>query len=120
MATESDVVNVLRYMSAAWPRYELLEQTVAVYVMHLMRTRLAADVLLLAAMYLVDTVDKFPSVAEWREEAFTIERRREWWYCTGNYLVQGEELPEELRLPSGMVERVLGYEPALLEASRAI
>lgn len=66
MATETDVVKVLRYMAAAWPRVEVLEQTVAVYVMHMLRTGLAADVLLLAAMNLVDSMEFFPSVAEWR------------------------------------------------------
>lgn len=117
MATEADVVKVLRYMSAAWPRHEMSEQTVAVYVMHMLRTGLAADVLLLAAMNLVDTLNFFPSVAEWKEEALTIERGREWWYCTGNYRVQGEELPEELRLPAGLGQQWLGYEPVPLEAS---
>lgn len=120
MATEADVVKVLRYMSAAWPRYEMSEQTVAVYVMHMLRTGLAADVLLLAAMSLVDTLNFFPSVAEWQEEALSIERGREWWYRTENYRVQGEKLPEGLRLPAGFGQQWLGYEPALLEASHEV
>ena len=120
MATEGDVVNVLRYMSAAWPRYELSEQTVAVYVMHMLRTGLGAEVLLLAAMNLIDTTEFFPSVAEFRNEADRIEGERIGWLCTANYRLWGHDLPPELRLPPGMAERVLGYELELLEASRAI
>lgn len=120
MATEEEVVKVMRYMSAAWPRNELSKENVAVYVIHMLRLGLAADVLLLAAMSLVDTLDFFPSVAEWREEALTIESRREGWYCTANYRLHGHPLPEGLRLPAGVGQQWLGYEPALLEASYEI
>lgn len=114
MATETDVVKVLRYMAAAWPRVEVLEQTVAVYVMHMLRTGLAADVLLLAAMNLVDSMEFFPSVAEWRREAVCIQNEREVWYLTSNYRLHGYELPERLALPAGMADVVLGYEPVEL------
>lgn len=114
MATEEEVVNVLRYMAAAWPRTEITEQTVAVYVMHILRTKLAADILLLAAMYLVDTMEFFPSVAEWRGEATRIQEARDGWYITANYRLHGHELPEELTLPAGMAADVLGYTPAEL------
>lgn len=113
MATEADVVKVLRYMSAAWPRYEMSEQTVAVYVIHLLRTGLAANVLLLAAMSLIDTSEFFPSVAEWRAVAEHIEGQRIFWYATANYRLWGHDLPAALRLPPGMAEHVLGYQPEL-------
>lgn len=116
MATEEEVVNVLRYMAAAWPRAEISEQTVAVYVMHMLRTRLPADILLLAAMHLVDTQAFFPTVAEWREEALSIESGRDAWFCTSNYRNHGEELPEELTLPKGLAASVLGYAPAQIES----
>ena len=112
MATEADVVKVLRYMAAAWPRVEISEHTVAVYVMHMWRTGLAADVLLLAAMNLVDTMEFLPSVAEWRREAVCIQNEREVWYLTSNYRLHGYDLPERLALPEGVVEAVLrGHEP---------
>jgi hypothetical protein len=116
MATEEEVVNVLRYMAAAWPRTEISEHTVAVYVMHMLRTRLAADILLLAAMHLVDTREFFPSVAEWRTEAMQIESMREVWYCTSNYQVYGHALPEELSLPKELAANVLGGAPAQIES----
>ena len=116
MATEEEVVNVLRYMATAWPRAEMSEQTVAVYVMHMLRTRLPADILLLAAMHLVDTREFFPSVAEWRGEAMRIESMREVWYCTSNYRVYGHELPEELSLPKELAASALGYVPAQIES----
>ena len=107
MATEADMVKVLRYMAAAWPRTELTEHTVAVYVMHMLRTGLAADVLLLAAMNLLDTMEFFPSVAEWRREAARIQNEREVWYLTSNYRLHGYDLPERLALPAGMAASVL-------------
>lgn len=113
MATETDVVNVLRYMAAAWPRVEVSEQTVAVYVMHMLRARLAADVLLLAAMNLVDALEFFPSVAEWRREAMGIQEERERWYLTSNWR-DGDELPERLALPAGFAARALGCASAAL------
>ncbi len=114
MATEEAVVKVMRYMAAAWQRTQISEQTVAVYVMHMMRTQLAADVLLLSAMNLVDTLVFFPSVAEWRGEAARIQEARDGWYFTANYRLHGHELPEELTLPAGMAADVLGYTPAEL------
>lgn len=113
MATEEEVVDILRYMTAAWPRFEISEQTVAVYVMHMLRTGLPADVLLLAAMRLVDRSEFFPSVAEWRAEAGEIEARRLGWMGTANYRLHGESFPPECCLPPGFGRQVLGYEPAL-------
>ena len=115
MATEEDVVKVMRYLVAAWPRTEVSEQTVAVYGMHMLRTRLPADVLLLAAINLVDNLQFFPSVAEWRAESLEIASRRQWWQVTSNYRENGEALPEELVLPARVFVDVFGYEPALLE-----
>ena len=115
MATEEDVVKVMRYLVAAWPRTEVSEQTVAVYVMHMLRTGLPADVLLLAAMHLVDTRQFFPSVAEWRSESVEIATRRQWWQVTSNYRECGESLPAGLVLPESVFVSVFGYEPALLE-----
>ncbi len=112
MATEQDVVKVLRYMAAAWPRFEITPETVAVYVMHLLRTRLAADVLLVAACHLVDTSPFFPTVAELRAAAVEIENRRTAHMVTANYRLWGEEMPEELRLPPGLGEQVWGHAPA--------
>ncbi len=114
-ASEQDVVQILSYMAAAWPRQEMTEQTVAVYVMHMLRSGLAADVLLLAAMALVETLAFFPSVAEWREKALWFQEAREGWYMTANYRLWGHELPAELRLPAGMGQRLLGYEPVYPE-----
>lgn len=111
MATEEQVVSVLRYMAAAWPRSEVTPETVAVYVIHMLRTGLAADVLLLAAMRLVDTLPFLPSVAEWRQEAERIEREREYWTITANHRLWGHPLPSELQLPSGLGYQILGYEP---------
>ena len=110
MATEQDVVKVLGYMAAAWPRFEITAETVAVYVMHLLRTRLAADVLLLAAIHLVDSSEFFPSVAALKAEAEQIERHRNWWYLTANCRLAGEPLSEELLLPPGLAQSVLEYE----------
>lgn len=115
MATEEEVVKILRYMAAAWPRAEISEQTVAVYVMHMLRMRLPADILLLAAISLVDTAEFFPSVAEWRGEALRIESMRDGWYCTVNYRKYGHALPEELALPREMAASVLGHTSAQLE-----
>ncbi len=114
MATEQDVVKVLRYMAAAWPRFEMTAETVAVYVMHLLRARVAADVLLLAACHLVDTAEFFPSVAQLRAKAVEIENRRAAHMVTANYRLWGEDLPEELRLPPGLGEQV--WSAAALEA----
>lgn len=105
-ATESDVVNILRYMAAAWPRHELSESTIAVYVIHMLGLRLSAEVLLLAAMRLVDTSSFFPSVAEWRTEANQIQSDREFWKLTTNYREDGDPLPH--RLPAGIEAMVLG------------
>lgn len=110
MATETDVVKVLRYMAAAWPRVEVSEQTVAVYVMHMLRIGVAVDVLLLAAMNLVDSMEFFPSVAEWRREAVCIQNEREMWYLTSNWRLDGDELPERLALPAGIAAVVLGHQ----------
>lgn len=114
MATEQDVVKVLRYMAAAWPRVELSPETVAVYVMHLLRARVAADVLLLAACHLVDTCEFFPTVAELRAKAVEIASRRAAHMLTANYRLCGEEIPEELRLPPGLSEHVWGPAPAMV------
>lgn len=111
MATEEQVVSVLRYMAAAWPRSEVTPETVAVYVIHMLRTGLAADVLLLAAMRLVDTLSFLPSVAEWRQEAERVERERGYWAITANHRLWGHPLPSELQLPAGLGYHVLGYEP---------
>ncbi len=76
-ATAKEVVGVLRYMSAAWPRAEATPETVAVYVAHLLRSRLAADVLLQAVLELVDTSKTWPSVAEILAVARQIAAQRE-------------------------------------------
>lgn len=110
-ASEQDIVKILRYLAAAWPRFEVSAETVAVYVMHL-RSRHATDVLLLAAMAMVDTSPFFPSVAELTGKAAEIEGERQCWYLTANYRLWGRDLPEALRLPAGMGRQVLGYEPA--------
>lgn len=113
-ATEQDIIKVLRYMAAAWPQFELTEQTVAVYVIQLLRRGHAADVLLLAAMALVDTATWFPTVAAWQEEAERIAGERDWWRITANYRIHGQPIPASLLLPAGMAAMVLGYEPVEL------
>jgi hypothetical protein len=111
-ATEQDIIKVLRYMAAAWPQFELTEQTVAVYVIQLLRRGHAADVLLLAAMALVDTATWFPTVAAWQEKAEYIAAARDYWRITANYRIHGQPMPDGLLLPAGMGAMVLGYEPA--------
>ena len=108
MATEGEVVGVMRYLAAAYPRSEIQDATVAVYVMQLMRAGLAADALLLAAMNLIDTSQWLPTVAELRAEARRIEGEREGWYLTANYRLWGHPLPDELCLSPDLAREVLG------------
>lgn len=115
MVTEAEILSVLRYLSAAYPRTEMLASTIAVYVMQLLRSRLPADALLLAAMNLVDTSEFVPSVAALRAEATRIEGERLGWYMSANYRLFDHPLPEELRLPPGMGREWLGYEPEMVE-----
>jgi hypothetical protein len=115
VATEAEVLSVLRYLSAAYPRAEMLPATIAVYVMQFLRARLPADALLLAAMNLVDSSEFVPSVAALRAEAARIEDEREVWYLTTNYRFHDEPLPERLCLPPGMGREWLGYEPEIVE-----
>ncbi len=114
--TEQDALSVMRYMAAAWPRAEVTPETVAIYVMHMLRSRLAADVLLLAAMRLVETSIFWPSVAELLAQARQIEAQRAGYVLTSNWRVWGERLPEDLALPAGLARQWLGYEPLALEA----
>lgn len=101
----------MRYLAAAYPRSEALSaETVAVYVVQLLRARLPGDVLLLAVMNLIDTSEFVPSVAAIRSEAARIQGEREGWWMTTNYRHHGEALPERLCLPDGMVAEWLGYE----------
>lgn len=117
MATEAEVVNVMRYLAAAYPRSEALASTttVAVYVMQLLRSRLPADALLLAVMNLIDTSEYVPSVAALRAEAERIEGERVGWYISANYRLFGHPLPEALCLPPGIGREWLGYEPEMVE-----
>ena len=108
MATEGEIVSVLRYLSAAYPRSEMQDSTVAVYVIQLMRAGTAADALLLAAMNLIDISQWLPTVAELGAEARRIEGEREGWYATANYRLYGHPLPVELRLPFDLARHVLG------------
>ena len=118
MATEQEIVRILRYMAAAWPRAEMTPETVAIFVMHMLRTQLPVDVLLLAAINLVDNMEFFPSVAEWRNEATRIQDGRTWWQVTANYRLDGECLPDELMCPVDLGAHILGCAPALLEAGQ--
>lgn len=111
-ASEQDLLNILRYMAAAWPQFDMSEQTVAVYVIQLLRRGHAADVLLLAAMNLVDISTWFPTVAHLQEEAERILREREAWLMTANYRLDTGEIPNELVLPPRLQERVLGIPTA--------
>jgi hypothetical protein len=115
VATEAEVLSVLRYLSAAYPRVEMLPATIAVYVMQFLRARLPADALLLAAMNLVDSSEFVPSVAALRAEAERIEGERQGWYISANYRLFGHPLPAELCLPPGMGREWLGYEPEIVE-----
>lgn len=122
MATEGAVLAVVRYLAAAYPNREISERTVGVYVIQLVRAQLPADVLLLAALNLVDASEWLPTVAELTAEARRIENRRLSWYLSVNYRLDGHPLPEELCLPSlppDLVELVLSHELSsglLLEA----
>jgi hypothetical protein len=117
------VLAVVRYLAAAYPNREISERTVGVYVIQLVRAQLAADVLLLAALNLVDSSEWLPTVAELTTEARRIEGAREGWYLSANYRLHGHPLPEELCLPSlplDRIELVWGHELSsglLLEAS---
>lgn len=106
-ASEAEVMCIMGYMVAAWPRQEIPVQTVAVYVVQMLRSGLAADVLLLAAMALVDVSTFFPSVAEWRAKAEEIQAHRQMWLVSENYLNYGEEWP--LRLPPVMKKTVFEH-----------
>lgn len=119
MVTEGQVLGIMRYLAAAYPRREIDSQTVAVYVMQLLRSHLPADVMLLAAMNLIDTSEWLPTVAELTAEAKRIEGAREGWYLSANYRLHDHPLPAELflpRLPSELSGAVLGYEMNWLEA----
>lgn len=111
MVTKEQAAAVMRYLASAYPRAEIPEHTVAVYAMQLMRTRLSADVLLLAAMNVVDASSWFPTVAELLGEAWRIDEARSRWFQTANYWRLGQPLPEELLLPLGAAVMYLGYEP---------
>lgn len=102
MATEAEVILVMVYLATAYPRAEIADATVAVYVMQLMRAGLPADALLLAAMNLIDTSQWMPTVAELRAEAQRIVDKRNGWYVTANYRLHGHPLPPELCLPYEM------------------
>ena len=67
--------------------------------MHVRRARLSAEVLLLAAMALVDRQSFFPVVAEWLAEAKSVQAQRAVWYMTANYEL-GEGMPAGLSLPA--------------------
>ncbi len=116
MTTEEDIVKVMRYLVAAWPQYELTEQTVAVYVMQLLRRGYEPDVLLLAAMALVDSSTWFPTVAALHDEAGRIATERTLWFLTANHRDWEEPLPASLCLPEGMARRVFGRELATLSS----
>ena len=116
MTTEEDIVKVMRYLVAAWPQYELTEQTVAVYVMQLLRRGYEADVLLLAAMALVDSSTWFPTVAALHDEAGRIATERTLWFLTANHRDCEEPLPVRLCLPGGMARRVFGRELTVLSS----
>lgn len=114
-ACEADVVSIMGYMVAAWPRQEISETTVAVYVVQMLRSGLPAEVLLLAAMALVDSSTFFPSVAEWRGKADEIQAHREMWLVSANYRHYGHEWPMEL--PEGM-KRAVFEQGRFLESGR--
>lgn len=118
VVTESQVISVMEYLAAAYPQREIGPVTVAVYVLQIVRARLAADALLLAAMNLVDTLQWMPTVAELVGETRRIEGQREGWYSTWNYQRLGEPIPAELFLPPGMGREWLGYEPETAEDIR--
>ena len=120
MATEQEVVSVMRYLSAAYPRREIEPQTVAVYVMQLIRSQLPPDALLLAAMNLIDTSEWFPTVAELRAEAARIVFDRENWFLTANYRLYGHPIADELFLPPGIAREVIGYELERVDLREAL
>lgn len=115
MVTEGQVTGVVIYLASAYPRTEIPETTMAVYVMQLMRARPAFDALLLAAMNLIDASQWLPTVAELIAEARSIESQRDGWYLSANYRLYGHPLPEELCLPAGLAEMVEGLVVKTLE-----
>lgn len=118
VVTEEQVLSVMQYLAAAYPQREIGPATVAVYVIQIMRARLTADALLLAAMNLVDTSQWIPTVAELIGETRRIEGARAGWFQTWNYWHLGEPIPDELFLPPGMGREWLGYEPEMTEDIR--
>ena len=120
VVTEQEVVSVMRYLAAAYPRREIEPQTVAVYVMQLIRSQLPPDALLLAAMNLIDESEWFPTVAELRAETARIVTERENWFLTANYRLYGHPIPDELFLPPGMAREVIGYELERVDLREAL
>ena len=67
MATEGEILAVLSLLSAAYPAFDMTEETVAVYVMTL--ADLDAEILKASALQHIAESRFFPSVAEIRERA---------------------------------------------------
>lgn len=73
MANDTDVLEALGVLSAAYPRYDLTDQTIAVYTR--MLADLPADILRMAALECASKRTFFPSVHELRQAATVLDMR---------------------------------------------
>jgi len=62
--------QTLAVMAAVWPKFELSEQTIEVYIA--MLADVPVQALEMAAKHLITTSPFFPSIAEWRSAAFDL------------------------------------------------
>lgn len=97
MATEVEVAELMGVMVHAWPRYELVVETIHVYARLL--ADLPHDALEVGAKHLMTTGKFFPSISEWREAAVLV-------------MSNGVKIPSEFEAWEE-VQRVLEREVAL-------
>lgn len=108
MASESQVLQVIAYLAAAYPNQTVSGETASVYTEQLIDQD--PELLLLAARQLVQEEEFLPTVASILKRVRGLGIERQMWLCSANYALDGE-LPDHLRLPAGMRARWL-KEPA--------
>lgn len=69
------VGEILAYFSAAWPKYDVYEETVNIWIDQLQRTDF--ETAQLAARQVVEKEDWFPSVSRFKREIREVARRRQ-------------------------------------------
>lgn len=86
-----DTAAVVVYFSAAWPNYEVTEQTV--HVWHESVLDIDPTVANEAMRVLVKSCEWFPSIARFRQECATIAERRRLKMATAAGLASGKSAP---------------------------